>query len=177
MQNWELPHIWKWRENWLFQCRWILRSLQISVWSYFMLLSFLSWPGDPCSTQQWRFGERKQKDRDGWLETWAFLQKKRTDIGLWLVAKLQNEKKLGIISDPTFPTEFFWKNKRDWFLYGYIQCDLVVPDELKAKISNFSPIFRNTEVERNDIGNICKNMPKKMIFLSILSEWKCPVVN
>ena len=28
MQNWQLPHIWKSKENWLFQCRWILRSLQ-----------------------------------------------------------------------------------------------------------------------------------------------------
>ena len=41
---------------------------------------------------------------------------------------------------------------RDGSLYGSIQCDLVVQDELKAKFSNFPPIFKNTEVGRNDIG-------------------------
>ena len=46
---------------------------------------------------------------------------------------------------------------RDGSLYGYIQCDLVVPDELKAKFSNFPPIFKNTEVGRNDIGEYMHN--------------------
>ena len=46
---------------------------------------------------------------------------------------------------------------RDGSLYGYIQCDLVVPDELKAKFSNFPPIFKNTEVGRNDIGEYMQN--------------------
>ena len=46
---------------------------------------------------------------------------------------------------------------RDGSLYGYIQCDLVVQDELKASFSNFPPIFRNTEVVRNDIGEYTHN--------------------
>ena len=36
--------------------------------------------------------------------------------------------------------------------FGYVQCDLSVPDELKAKFSNFSPIFKNIDVSRNEIG-------------------------
>ena len=45
----------------------------------------------------------------------------------------------------------------DGSLYGYIQCILIVPGELKAKFSNFSPIFKNTEVGRNDIGEYMQN--------------------
>ena len=43
------------------------------------------------------------------------------------------------------------------FLFGYVQCDLVVPDELKSKFTNFPPIFKNTEFGRNDIGDYMKN--------------------
>ena len=84
-------------------------------------------------------------------------------------------KELIIISDPTFPTIdlslliFYWE-KRDGSFYGYIQCDLVVPDELKEKFSNFPPISKNTEVGRNDIGEYLQSMPLKKIFLSIPSE-------
>ena len=46
---------------------------------------------------------------------------------------------------------------KDGSLFGYVQCDLVVPDELKSKFANFPPIFKNTEVERNDIGDYMKN--------------------
>ena len=46
---------------------------------------------------------------------------------------------------------------RDGSLCGYIQCDLAVPDELKAKFANFPPIFKNTEVGRNYIGDYMQN--------------------
>ena len=43
------------------------------------------------------------------------------------------------------------KKIKDAFVYGYVQYELVVPDELKVKFSNFPPIFNKTEVGRNDI--------------------------
>ena len=60
--------------------------------------------------------------------------------------------------------------KKGGSLYGYIQCDLVVPDELKAKFSNFPSISKNTEVGRKDFGEYLQSMPLKMIFLSVPSE-------
>ena len=54
-------------------------------------------------------------------------------------------------------TDFLLGKVRDGSLYGYISCDLVVPDELKAKISNFPPFFKNTEVGRNYIGEFMQN--------------------
>ena len=37
-----------------------------------------------------------------------------------------------------------------------MQCDLSVPDELKAKFFIFRPIFKNIDVTRNDIGEYMK---------------------
>ena len=34
-------------------------------------------------------------------------------------------------------------NKREEIFFGYVQCDLEFPDELKNKLSNFQPIFKN----------------------------------
>ena len=46
---------------------------------------------------------------------------------------------------------------KSWIHFGYVQCDLVVPDELKSKYNNFAPIFKMTEVGRNDIKDSMKN--------------------
>ena len=46
---------------------------------------------------------------------------------------------------------------KDGSLFGYGQGNLVAPDELKSKFANFPPIFKNTEVGRNDIGDYMKN--------------------
>ena len=46
---------------------------------------------------------------------------------------------------------------KDGSLFGYVQCDLVVPDELKSKFANFAPFFKKTEVGRDDIGDYMKN--------------------
>ena len=41
-------------------------------------------------------------------------------------------------------------------LFGYIHCDIKVPENLKAYFANFPPIFKNTAVGRNDIGDLMK---------------------
>ena len=46
-------------------------------------------------------------------------------------------------------------------LFGYVQCDLKVPEHLKAYFANFRPIFKNTVVVRNDIGDLMKENAKK----------------
>ena len=60
-----------------------------------------------------------------------------------------------ITSEPT--TDSLLPKIKEGSLFGYVQCDLVVPDELKSKFSNFPPIFKNTEVGRKDIGDYMKN--------------------
>ena len=36
-------------------------------------------------------------------------------------------------------------------LFGNVQCNLVVQDEQKSDFANYPPVFKNTEVGRNDI--------------------------
>ena len=46
-------------------------------------------------------------------------------------------------------------------LFGYVQCDIEVPEKLKKKFSNFPPIFKNTKVDRHDIGLLIKDCAEK----------------
>ena len=46
-------------------------------------------------------------------------------------------------------------------LFGYVQCDLKVTEHLKAYFANFPPIFKNTVVSRNDIGDLMKEYAEK----------------
>ena len=64
-------------------------------------------------------------------------------------------------------------------LFGYVQCDIEVPEVLKKKFANFPPIFKNTNVGRHDIGSLMKDyaekegllcQPRKMLISSYLLE-------
>ena len=63
--------------------------------------------------------------------------------------------------------------------FGYVQCNLVVSDELKSKFANFPPNFNNTEVGRKHIGDYIKNYaienemfkhPQRMLISSLKLE-------
>ena len=49
----------------------------------------------------------------------------------------------------------------DGRLFGYVQCDIEVPEHLRDYFSNFPPIFKNTVVSRDDIGNLMKEYAEK----------------
>ena len=46
-------------------------------------------------------------------------------------------------------------------LFGYVQCDIEVPEHLRDYFSNFPPIFKNTLVSRDDFGNLMKEYAEK----------------
>ena len=46
-------------------------------------------------------------------------------------------------------------------LFGYVQCDIEVPEHLRGYFSNFPPLFKNTVVSRDDIGNLIKHYAEK----------------
>ena len=49
---------------------------------------------------------------------------------------------------------------------GYVQCDIIgVPEPLRDNFSNFPPIFKNTAVSRDDIGNLMKQYAEKENFM------------
>ena len=42
-------------------------------------------------------------------------------------------------------------------LFRYVQCDIEVPEKLRANFANFPPIFKNTLLSKSDIGDLMKN--------------------
>ena len=46
-------------------------------------------------------------------------------------------------------------------LFGYVQCDNEVPEDLKKNFASFPPIFRNTDLSRHDIGLLMKDYAEK----------------
>ena len=60
-------------------------------------------------------------------------------------------------------------------LFGYVQCDIEVPEELRVKFAKLPPIFKKTLVSKNDIGDLMKtyaeedwimSQPRKMLISS-----------
>ena len=50
----------------------------------------------------------------------------------------------------------------DGRLFGYVQCDIEVPEHLRSYFSNFPPIFtKNIVVRREDIGNLMRDYAEK----------------
>ena len=59
--------------------------------------------------------------------------------------------------------------------FGYVQCYIEVPENLRSDFANFPPIFKNTLVSKSDIGDLMKNyaveerllsQPRKMLISS-----------
>ena len=46
-------------------------------------------------------------------------------------------------------------------LFGVIECDIQVPEDLKSKFSEMCPIFKNTEISREDIGEYMKTFAEE----------------
>ena len=50
-------------------------------------------------------------------------------------------------------------------LFGYVQCDIEVPEELKKIFANFPTVFQNTNVDRHDIGSLMQDYAEKQVLL------------
>ena len=46
-------------------------------------------------------------------------------------------------------------------IFGYVQCDIEVPEHLRDYFFNYPPIFKNTVVSTDDIGNLMKQYAEK----------------
>ena len=51
-------------------------------------------------------------------------------------------------------------------LFGYVQCNLKVPERLRAHFANFPPKLKTTVVSRNDIGDLMTEYAEKEGILS-----------
>ena len=51
-------------------------------------------------------------------------------------------------------------------LFGVVQCDISVPDHLKGKFAEMPPIFKNTDISRDDIGEYMKTLAEEQEVMS-----------
>ena len=58
----------------------------------------------------------------------------------------------------------------DGRLFGYVQCDIEVPEHLRDYFSNFPPIIKNTVVSRDKIGKLMKQYAEKENIVAQLEE-------
>ena len=61
--------------------------------------------------------------------------------------------------------ETLFEQIRSGNLFGYVQSDITVHEDLKKKFADFPPIFKNTNVGRNDIGLLMKDYAEKEVLL------------
>ena len=59
-------------------------------------------------------------------------------------------------------------------LFGYIQCDIEVPEHLGRFFSNFPPIFKNTKVGKEDNGNLTREYAEKETVMAQPSRMLIP---
>ena len=50
---------------------------------------------------------------------------------------------------------------KTWRLFGYVQCEFEVPENLRKTFAHFAPNFRNSNVSRDDIGPFMKEYAEK----------------
>ena len=50
-------------------------------------------------------------------------------------------------------------------LFGYVQCDLEVPEELRERFANFPPIFKNCDIGRENTGKFMLEYAEKNLLL------------
>ena len=78
----------------------------------------------------------------------------------WRIYKTTTNVKLHIRENfpcrRSFTEQHLLKGIRKRNLFGHVQCDLEVPEKLRENFANFPPVFKNTLVSKNDIGDLMK---------------------
>ena len=50
--------------------------------------------------------------------------------------------------------------------FGFVECDISVPDELRARFAQFPPIFKNAMVSIDDVGPVTKELCERYGYLN-----------
>ena len=67
---------------------------------------------------------------------------------------------------PSLAAELLLEEIKEGKLFGYVQCDIEVPENLRENFANFPPIFKNTFFNKSDIGDLMKNYAEEERLLS-----------
>ena len=104
---------------------------------------------------------------DMWECEWWRLYKTTTNVKLHIRANFSYRRSL--------TEQQLLEGIKKGNLFGYVQCDIEVTENLKEIYSNFAPVFNDTLVSKNDIGDLMKtyaeedgimSQPRKMLISS-----------
>ena len=88
----------------------------------------------------------------------------------WRLYKTTNTLKLHMREhlpySRSLAAEQLLKEIKEGKLFGYVQCDIEVPENLRANFANFPPTFKSTLVSKRDIGDLMKNYAEEERLLS-----------
>ena len=59
-----------------------------------------------------------------------------------------------------------WNQIKSGALFGYVQCDIKVPQHLREKFANFPPIFKNTHACKQNNGPLLQDYAQKKVLMS-----------
>ena len=76
-------------------------------------------------------------------------------------SSVENHFKTNFPYKSPLSTDSLLKTKTNGSLFGCVQCNLIVPDELKPTISSFPPTFKNIDVCCNVIGEYMKKLSQE----------------
>ena len=102
-----------------------------------------------------------------WKNEWWRLYKTTNDVKLYIRENFPYRQSL--------KEQQLLEGKNKGNLFGYAQCEIEVPENLRANFANFPPIFKNILVSKNDIGDLMKpyaeeegimSQPRKMLISS-----------
>ena len=112
--------------------------------------------------------QKGYKSIEMWEFNWRELYQTDATLKNHLRANLPYQRPLG--------EERLMQEIKSRKLFGYVQCDLKVPEHLKAYFANFPPIFKKSVVSRNDIVDLMKeyaeeegimSQPRRMLISSL----------
>ncbi|KXJ22829.1 Zinc finger and SCAN domain-containing protein 22 [Exaiptasia diaphana] len=137
------------------------------------------WHGDRCYLNQKEFNEVRKKPMSELREETEANSKYIRNEGFNLVEMKECEWRTMKRTDPEI--QRFLENKfnrpldhrrtlttneivnavKDGSLFGVVEVDIQVPDDLKPHFSEMCPIFKNTEISRDDIGEFMKEFAEE----------------
>jgi len=97
-----------------------------------------------------------------WECEWRRMKRSNPNIKNFLAYEFQ--RPLDVYTNLT--SEQILTGVLDGSLFGVVECDIEVPEELKDKFSEMCPIFKNVEISRDDIGEYMKEFAEENDIMS-----------
>ena len=97
-----------------------------------------------------------------WECEWQFMKKQSPELRAFIKQKFRRELDL----KRTMTEEDILQAVKQNTLFGMVQCDIHVPDYMKAMFEEMTPIFKNTDISIDDIGEHMKKYAQENNMMS-----------